>query len=83
MCLPNVICSSVSLMWSVSTMSDSLAKGWFLLADSLLGILFLISWNLCNMCDCIFWKAPFSIDAQISLKRRETGRAWQISLKLR
>ena len=30
MCLPKVIWSSVSLMWSVSTMSASRANGWFL-----------------------------------------------------
>lgn len=42
MCLPNDICNSVSLMCKVSIMSDSQAKGWFRLADSLRGILLLM-----------------------------------------
>ena len=38
MCLPNVIWSSVNLMWRVSMMSHSRARGWFLRADSRRGI---------------------------------------------
>ena len=32
-CFPKVICNSVSLMWRVSTMSHSRARGWFLRSE--------------------------------------------------
>ena len=38
MCLPKVIWRRVRRMWRVSTMSHSLARGWFRRADSRRGI---------------------------------------------
>ena len=46
MCFPKVIWSRVSLMWRVSMMSHSRARGWFLRADSRRGI-WLWSRNIC------------------------------------
>ena len=61
MCFPKVICSNVRRMWSVSTMSDSQASGWFLLADSRLGILPRIVWNKFNMVVCNRWNVEFKM----------------------
>ena len=32
----------------------------------------LMVWNLASMCDCNLWNVMFNMDAQISLKRRDT-----------
>lgn len=72
MCLPNVICNKLSLMWRVSIISDSQAKGWLLRADSLRGIFALIDWNLCNIWFCKRWNVELRIPLQIVLNCRLT-----------
>lgn len=58
-CLPKVICNRLNLIWSVSMISLSQAKGWLLRADSRLGILDLMNWNLCNIWFCRRWNVEF------------------------
>lgn len=73
-CLPKVICRRLNLMWRVSMISDSHARGWLLRADSLLGIFALIDWNLFNILFCKRLNVEFNIPLHIKFNRRFTCR---------